>query len=80
MVDIGWPMLRRPAVRTIGARRRWSAELVAAACAPCGACDFVDGGRRPAAAPAMLRRVCCDVVTVGLISSRVWFGPVPGCP
>ncbi|KZV29399.1 hypothetical protein F511_21308 [Dorcoceras hygrometricum] len=42
-----------------GARRRWSAALVAAACAPCGARDFVDGGRRPAAAPANLRR-CRD--------------------
>ncbi|KZV14251.1 hypothetical protein F511_43760 [Dorcoceras hygrometricum] len=41
---------------------------------------FVGGGRRPAIAPAMLRRVSGDVVTAGLISSRVWFGPVPGSP
>ncbi|KZT75983.1 hypothetical protein F511_46993 [Dorcoceras hygrometricum] len=27
-----------------------------------------------------LRRVSGDVVTAGLISSRVWFGPVPGSP
>ncbi|KZV58643.1 pto-interacting protein 1-like [Dorcoceras hygrometricum] len=38
---------------TIGARRRWSAALVAAACAPCGARDFVDGGRRTGVYPAM---------------------------
>ncbi|KZT75982.1 valyl-tRNA synthetase [Dorcoceras hygrometricum] len=30
--------------------------------------------------PAPLRRVSDDVVTAGLISSRVWFGPVPGSP
>ncbi|KZV23380.1 hypothetical protein F511_43545 [Dorcoceras hygrometricum] len=34
----------------------------------------------PAAAPPPLRRVSCDVVTAGLNSSRVWFGPVPGSP
>ncbi|KZV19097.1 hypothetical protein F511_43742 [Dorcoceras hygrometricum] len=38
--------------------------------------NFSCGGRRPAAAPTMLRRVSGDVVTAGLISSRVWFGPV----
>ncbi|KZT76928.1 hypothetical protein F511_46046 [Dorcoceras hygrometricum] len=27
-----------------------------------------------------LRRCSADVVTAGLISSRVWFGPVPGSP
>ncbi|KZT75956.1 hypothetical protein F511_47019 [Dorcoceras hygrometricum] len=27
-----------------------------------------------------LRRVSGDVVTAGLNSSRVWFGPVPGSP
>ncbi|KZT76810.1 hypothetical protein F511_46166 [Dorcoceras hygrometricum] len=27
-----------------------------------------------------LRRVSGDVVTAGLISSRFWFGPVPGIP
>ncbi|KZV06569.1 disease resistance protein-like [Dorcoceras hygrometricum] len=27
-----------------------------------------------------LRRVSGDVVTAGLISSRFWFGPVPGSP
>ncbi|KZV07074.1 hypothetical protein F511_45446 [Dorcoceras hygrometricum] len=30
--------------------------------------------------PPPLRRVSGDVVTAGLISSRVWFGPVPGSP
>ncbi|KZT76608.1 hypothetical protein F511_46365 [Dorcoceras hygrometricum] len=38
------------------------------------------GGRRPASAPAMLLRISGDVVTAGLISFRVWFGPVPGSP
>ncbi|KZV07014.1 hypothetical protein F511_45502 [Dorcoceras hygrometricum] len=44
---------------------------------PCGARNFVRGGaaRRPP-----LRRIFGDVVTAGLISSRVWFGPVPGSP
>ncbi|KZV30680.1 hypothetical protein F511_41838 [Dorcoceras hygrometricum] len=41
---------------------------------------FVVAPPPPAAAPAMLRRVSGDVVTAGLISSRVWFGPVPGSP
>ncbi|KZT75525.1 hypothetical protein F511_47450 [Dorcoceras hygrometricum] len=42
--------------------------------------NFLGGGRRPAVAPAMLRRVSGDVVTAGLNSFRVWFGPVPGSP
>ncbi|KZV54287.1 hypothetical protein F511_22839 [Dorcoceras hygrometricum] len=42
---------------------------------PCGACDFVAAAGRPP-----LRRVSGDVVTAGLVSSRVWFGPVPGSP
>ncbi|KZV20489.1 hypothetical protein F511_30938 [Dorcoceras hygrometricum] len=46
----------------------------------CAAAIFRGGGRRPAAAPAMLRRVSGDIVTAGLNSSRVWFGPVPGSP
>ncbi|KZV26294.1 polyadenylation and cleavage factor4 [Dorcoceras hygrometricum] len=44
----------------------------------CAAVIFLRGGAavgRPA-----LRRVSGDVVTAGLISSRVWFGPVPGSP
>ncbi|KZV13773.1 pentatricopeptide repeat-containing protein chloroplastic [Dorcoceras hygrometricum] len=41
---------------------------------------FLHGGRRSGAAPAMLRQVSGDVVTAGLNSSRVWFGPVPGQP
>ncbi|KZV06772.1 hypothetical protein F511_45746 [Dorcoceras hygrometricum] len=36
---------------------------------------FCGGGGRPP-----LRRVSGDVVTAGLITSRVWFGPVPGSP
>ncbi|KZV43245.1 hypothetical protein F511_09831 [Dorcoceras hygrometricum] len=32
------------------------------------------------AGPPPLRRVSGDVVTAGLFSSRVWFGPVPGSP
>ncbi|KZV26228.1 hypothetical protein F511_43909 [Dorcoceras hygrometricum] len=38
---------------------------------------FCGGG---AAGWPPLRRVSGDVVTAGLISSRVWFGPVPGSP
>ncbi|KZV30201.1 bet1-like SNARE 1-2-like [Dorcoceras hygrometricum] len=40
-------------------------------------CDF-DGGAAAGRPP--LRRVSGDVVTAGMISSRVWFGPVPGSP
>ncbi|KZV30485.1 hypothetical protein F511_25390 [Dorcoceras hygrometricum] len=40
-------------------------------------CDF-DGGAAAGRPP--LRRVSGDVVTGDLISSRVWFGPVPGSP
>ncbi|KZV36823.1 hypothetical protein F511_03547 [Dorcoceras hygrometricum] len=59
---------------------RGCAQFVARPCArvrPCGARDFVGGG---AAGRPPLRRVSGDVVTAGLISSRVWFGPVPGSP
>ncbi|KZT76756.1 hypothetical protein F511_46219 [Dorcoceras hygrometricum] len=41
------------------------------------AARFVDGA---AADRPPLRRVSGDVVTAGLNSSRVWFGPVPGSP
>ncbi|KZT75953.1 hypothetical protein F511_47023 [Dorcoceras hygrometricum] len=40
-------------------------------------CDF-DGGAAAGRPP--LRRYSGDVVTAGLISSRFWFGPVPGSP
>ncbi|KZV41225.1 glutamate synthase [Dorcoceras hygrometricum] len=40
-------------------------------------CDF-DGGAAVGRPP--LRRVSGDVVTAGLISSRVWFGHFPGSP
>ncbi|KZV06733.1 hypothetical protein F511_45785 [Dorcoceras hygrometricum] len=39
---------------------------------------FVGGGAAAGRPP--LRRCSGDVVTAGLISSRVWFGPVPGSP
>ncbi|KZT75870.1 hypothetical protein F511_47105 [Dorcoceras hygrometricum] len=76
--------------------RRWPdeasvvARLVDARCALDARCArnvvrrraeiLVCGGRRPAAAPAPLRRISGDVVTAGMNSFRVWFGPVPGCP
>ncbi|KZV45723.1 hypothetical protein F511_36156 [Dorcoceras hygrometricum] len=41
---------------------------------PCGARDFVDGGT------AVAGRRSGDVVKAGSISSRFWFGPVPGSP
>ncbi|KZT76059.1 polycomb enhancer protein [Dorcoceras hygrometricum] len=45
-------------------------------CALAARANFVAAaaGRLP------LRRVSDDVATAGLISSRVWFGPVPGSP
>ncbi|KZT76473.1 hypothetical protein F511_46503 [Dorcoceras hygrometricum] len=52
------------------------ATLHAASCA--AAAIFVVVAPPPAGLP--LRRVSSDVVTAGLISSRVWFGPVPGSP
>ncbi|KZT76487.1 hypothetical protein F511_46487 [Dorcoceras hygrometricum] len=73
-----WPMRRRSPLRTLGA-----------GCALAVRCDaavehalmrrvkyFVAAaaGRPP------LRRCSGDVVTAGLISSRVWFGTVPGSP
>ncbi|KZV26227.1 hypothetical protein F511_43608 [Dorcoceras hygrometricum] len=39
---------------------------------------FLRGGGAAGLPP--LRRVSGDVVTAGLISSRFWFGPVPGSP
>ncbi|KZT75736.1 hypothetical protein F511_47238 [Dorcoceras hygrometricum] len=42
------------------------------------ACSFLRGGAAAGRPP--LRRVSGDVVTAGLNSSRVWFGPVPGSP
>ncbi|KZV51020.1 hypothetical protein F511_31996 [Dorcoceras hygrometricum] len=58
--------------RTIG---RDCAALVAAA-RP----YFVRKFEVAAAGRPPLLRVSGDVVTAGLISSRVWFGPVPGSP
>ncbi|KZV49342.1 dirigent protein 5-like [Dorcoceras hygrometricum] len=75
---------------------RWSTPCRAAGRASCDGCAqnlrtalhramataaiFVGGGRRPAAAPAMLRRVSDDVVTAGLIPSRVLVRACPGQP
>ncbi|KZT76496.1 hypothetical protein F511_46479 [Dorcoceras hygrometricum] len=56
-----------------GARCRWSAAFCHGRKRPCGAREFrvAVAGRPPH------RRCSGDVVTAGLISSRVWFGPVP---
>ncbi|KZV06816.1 hypothetical protein F511_45702 [Dorcoceras hygrometricum] len=51
---------------------RWCARP----CARMRARDFVVGGAAASRPP--LRRRSGDVVTAGLNSSRVWFGPVPG--
>ncbi|KZV06702.1 hypothetical protein F511_45817 [Dorcoceras hygrometricum] len=42
------------------------------------ATNFFCGGGAACRPP--LRRSSGDVVTAGIISSRVWFGPVPGSP
>ncbi|KZT75245.1 hypothetical protein F511_47730 [Dorcoceras hygrometricum] len=55
----------RTSLRRFGAASRTLSPLVLLVAA---------AGRPP------LRRVSDDVVTAGLISSRVWFGPVPGSP
>ncbi|KZV13517.1 hypothetical protein F511_45320 [Dorcoceras hygrometricum] len=77
-----WPTRRRSPLRALGA-----GCALAAGCARdalrwwsmpyCAALNFVAvaaAGRPP------LRRISGDVVTAGLSSSRVWFGPVPGSP
>ncbi|KZV44567.1 hypothetical protein F511_44054 [Dorcoceras hygrometricum] len=56
----------RTTLRRLGAASRTLSPLVSLMAAA--------AGRSP------LRRVSGDVVTAGLISSRVWFGPVPGSP
>ncbi|KZV46107.1 hypothetical protein F511_27265 [Dorcoceras hygrometricum] len=86
----GWPFLRATMVDAGSAGRRWrSARCATKRCTPLDArcrapaCAleahviFVDGG---AAGRPPLRRISGDVVTAGLNSSRVWFGPVPGSP
>ncbi|KZV06620.1 hypothetical protein F511_45898 [Dorcoceras hygrometricum] len=57
--------------KSLGARARRDGARAAAA-------SFSWWRRRLRRPP--LRRVSGDVVTAGLISSRVWFGPVPGSP
>ncbi|KZV06829.1 PAC motif-containing family protein [Dorcoceras hygrometricum] len=58
--------------------RRCAALRFARWCARCHRVFVVAAAPSPAAAPPPLWRVSGDVVTAGLISSRVWFGPVPG--
>ncbi|KZV06736.1 hypothetical protein F511_45781 [Dorcoceras hygrometricum] len=55
----------RTSLRRLGAASRTMSPFVLLVAA---------AGRQP------LRRVSDDVVTAGLIPSRVWFGPVPGSP
>ncbi|KZV33844.1 peroxisomal membrane protein 11-3 [Dorcoceras hygrometricum] len=75
----GWPLDCARAPRRFAHVVAWSAAHVAAARAFLRHAKFLRR-RRPAAAPTMLRRVSDDVVTAGLSSSRVWFGPIPGSP
>ncbi|KZV06806.1 hypothetical protein F511_45710 [Dorcoceras hygrometricum] len=57
------------------------APLVAQRCArPRALCAAHKFSLVAAAGRPPLRRVSGDVVAAGLISSRVWFGPVPGSP
>ncbi|KZV57271.1 hypothetical protein F511_33062 [Dorcoceras hygrometricum] len=63
-----WPRARDDGRHEV---RRWALVARAAAVRFYGG----GGGGRPP-----LRRSSGDVVTAGLISSRVWFGPVPGSP
>ncbi|KZT76510.1 hypothetical protein F511_46464 [Dorcoceras hygrometricum] len=64
----------------IDLRHHWRTLAARCAIAPRLSRVKFRGGRRPAAAQTMLRRISGDVVTAGLNSSRVWFGPVPGSP
>ncbi|KZT76586.1 hypothetical protein F511_46388 [Dorcoceras hygrometricum] len=72
----GWPWreLLRHDRRTLRAGRATLRAAVRGVLAR----DFVGGGAAVGRPP--LRRISGDVVTAGLISSRVWFGPVPGSP
>ncbi|KZV52490.1 BTB/POZ domain-containing protein-like [Dorcoceras hygrometricum] len=81
-----WPTLvRRARARDGGAGRR-CARGVALRCvsrdgARAAAAFFVVAAPpSPAVAPPPFWLVSGDVVTAGLNSSRVWFGPVPGSP
>ncbi|KZT76176.1 metal tolerance protein 2 [Dorcoceras hygrometricum] len=56
--------------------RRWRA-IVAGRARRCAARFFLMAA---AAGRSPLRRCSDDIVTAGVISSRVWFGPVPGSP
>ncbi|KZT75839.1 hypothetical protein F511_47136 [Dorcoceras hygrometricum] len=55
-------------------------EIVARWCARRREFFLVAAPPSPAAAPAPLRRISGNVVTAGLNSFRVYFGPVPGSP
>ncbi|KZT76883.1 hypothetical protein F511_46091 [Dorcoceras hygrometricum] len=73
-----WAAMHAAGVRRCGvlvARKRAGRATLRA-----GSCAAVRIFRVAAAAPAMLWRCFGDVVTAGLNSSRVWFGPVPGSP
>ncbi|KZT76825.1 hypothetical protein F511_46150 [Dorcoceras hygrometricum] len=63
-------MMRRLGRRTLRARRATSCALPP---------RVLRGGGAAAVRPP-LRRVSDDVVTAGLNSFRVWFGPVLGSP
>ncbi|KZT76637.1 hypothetical protein F511_46338 [Dorcoceras hygrometricum] len=67
-------MMRRLGRRTLRARRATSCALVAQRRARCRREFFV------VAAPPPAGRRSGDVMTAGLNSFRVWFGPVPGSP
>ncbi|KZV06876.1 DNA-directed RNA polymerase 2, chloroplastic/mitochondrial [Dorcoceras hygrometricum] len=69
----GRPLRRWSTLRTLRCASRDGARAAAAF-------FMVATPPSPAAAPPPLRRVSGDVVTAGLNSSRVWFGPVPGSP
>ncbi|KZV15601.1 hypothetical protein F511_38848 [Dorcoceras hygrometricum] len=90
----GYPLECARALRRLAHDRRWSAQPVAREVGrwlaagrwlavgrwlrAAAAASFFLWWRRRCRPP--LRRVSSDVMTVGLISSRVWFGPVPGSP
>ncbi|KZT76969.1 hypothetical protein F511_46005 [Dorcoceras hygrometricum] len=68
-VDARWSRDGRAVARGRASRLAWVVHAAAA--------NFVVAA---AACRSPLRRVSGDIVTAGLISSRVWFGPVPGSP
>ncbi|KZT75832.1 hypothetical protein F511_47145 [Dorcoceras hygrometricum] len=65
-----WPRM----ARDVGSRWARGRDVMLGGCRR----EFFLWWRRRRRPP--LRRVSGDVVTAGPISSRVWFGPVPGSP